>query len=70
MNFDNRDPVVLVSQCYRDEAEEMEAAEGHFLFDAPEPRPHEEQVAFDRASEREAPFPLRALGNGCFESAK
>lgn len=68
--FDNLDPVVLVSQAYRDEQEEMEHAEGFFVFDAPKPRPKAEQDAFDREAVAEAPYPMRCLGNGCFESAK
>lgn len=69
MQFDNRDPVVLVAKEYADEADELKAYSPSPTWQAPEPRPIAEQREFDAKAVEEAPFAMRCLGNGVFETA-
>lgn len=65
----NRPAARMVAKQYTDEFDELVRAEGAFIWQAPDPRPIEEQQAFDEAAVREAPYEMRAMGDGVFESA-
>ena len=69
MQFDNRDPVVLVAKEYADEADELKAYSPSPTWEAPAARPAAEQREFDEAAVKGAPFAMRCLGNGVFETA-